>query len=319
VVARHQAHRAGALALAVLADSLDARILIALDTGSTGIGDLRTAVGVPPPTTLRGHLRALEKLGLLARRRAEVFPGRTEVGLLESGRGLLRVAERVAGWLAARPGASVALGTPTSHAVLVALADGWSSLLVRALAAAPLSLVQLDRLIGSLDYPTLSRRVDALKVTGLVRACGSTDRATPYAPTDWLARAVGPLISAACWELESGVKAAPIGAVEVEAALLLGGPRIRAAASVSGSCRLVVRMGDRGAAGGVVRVDRGRVVSVTIDLRQFASAAISAGTATWMSALLDGDGRGLAVSGNQRLALPLAESMTAALEGPRRR
>lgn len=311
MVARRSPRRAGGRAIALLADGLDMRVLSGLVDGPIALSPLRRAVGAPPPTTLRNHLRRLEDAGLLARCRADDFPRQTKIGLLEPGRRLLSVADRLTGWLALRPNGSVLLGTPTSHAVLTALVDGWSSSVIRALADAPLSLVQLDRRIPGLDYPTVVRRIDALKVAGLVQARRPIERVIPYAPTDWLGRAILPLVEAARWEREASLSPpVPVRAADVEAALLLAAPRIRVAAEISGNCRLVVAFGDRAAAGVVLRIDRGRVVTMRTDLSHFATASISGGVAAWTSAVLDSEPDGLIVRGNHRLARPVLDSLS---------
>lgn len=300
---RQAAPVAGTRALRLLADPLDARILIAPGGEPKNLRQLRAALGAPSPTTLRTHIRALEELGLLSRRRADRFPGETGVTLLEPGKRLLEVAWWVQEWLDACPSASVTLGSPTSHAVLSGLADGWSSLMLRALAATPLSLVQLDRLLAPFDYPTLTRRMDALRVAGLVRACSSRGRGIPYAPTAWLSRVVVPVIAAARWELVAGPASnAIVRVADVETALLLGATRIRAAANASGHCRFVVRIGEARMAGAVLSFDRGRVVGVDTNLRRFAGATVSGSVTTWMDAVLKGEGEGLALYGNLTLA-----------------
>jgi DNA-binding HxlR family transcriptional regulator len=303
--------RSGAYAIGLLSDSLDARLIVTLGEEEMPLRRLRQLVGAPAQTTLRKHLSALAAKGLVQRRRLEPFPGNQELRLSESGRALLPVAASAEAWLARCPAGAIELGTPGSRSALKALVEGWSSLMLRALAGRPLSLTQLDRLIGSLNYPSVERRVDSLRVVGLIRPCEGHGRSTPYTATRWLRTAVAPLLPAVRWERRFGGEAAgPVRERDIEAALLLGAPLICAGTKVSGRCRIAVQTDERGEAGALLLIEGGRVVSCSTELGGECSAAIKASIDGWITAILDGDVARLTVGGNAALGEAVATGMT---------
>jgi DNA-binding HxlR family transcriptional regulator len=300
---RRPVWRAGAGALAVFVPTLDAKLVLALRGGPVRLRDLRHTVGAPPQTTLRKRLSGLAEAGLVERRRVDSFPGTQEVTLTEAGRASLPVAEAVRVWLARCPDGPIELGTMASRAALGALVEGWTSLVVRVLAGRPSSLTELDRLIDDFNYPSLERRLDSLRVMGLIEACAERGRSTPYMVTPWLRSAVAPLIAAASWERLTGH--APAGRVrprDIEAVLLLAAPLLRLDRRRSGSCRInMVMDGGRGA-GATFRFDRGRLVSCTTTQPGSCSASIDGTIDTWLGVLSQRDGPCLRIAGDRVLA-----------------
>lgn len=310
--------RAGCQALSLLAVPLNVRILEALDDGSLSLIDLRRAAGSPPQTTLRSHLRKLAELDVLERERRNDFPGNVDYRLGRAGRGLLAVAEAVRGWLQASPGEAISLGEPAARGALRALIEGWSSGIVRALAARPLTLTDLNRLIAELNYPSLERRLGAMRVAGQVAAAPGKGRGTPYAATGWLRQAVAPLAVAARWE-RSFVpeRTTPIGRLDVEAAFLLAVPLASLAPDASGGCRLGVEIRRSGhdprLAGVFVRVEEGRVVSCVSRLQGDAGAWALGGVSAWLRAVIDDDLDSLEIGGDQELVRALLTTASRAL------
>ena len=302
--------RAGALALHRLSDPVDARILVALRDRALGLQELRRSVGAPPPTTLRKHLAQLEADQLLSRRRIDVFPGVGEVRLADAGHGLLSVADSLSAWLGRCPDGPSGLGTSTARAAINALGAGWSSLMIRALASAPLSLTQLDRLIAGLNYPSLERRLDSLRVIGLVHRCAERGRATPYAPTDWLREAAVPLLHGVRWE-----RSFPVGDVsrlrprDIEAVLLLSAPLVHLATRDTGSCRISVVTDDGHRVDTLWVVDQGRVVSGTTCQSGPASVTVTGSVEAWLRGVLDGQTSDLVIEGRPALATAVASSL----------
>ena len=86
--------------------------------------------------------------------------------------------------------------------MIKALVGGWSSAIVRALASKPFTLTELSRLIKGLNYPTLERRLAAMRFARQIEAAPNEDRGRPYAVTAWLRRGVAPVAMAARWERE---------------------------------------------------------------------------------------------------------------------
>lgn len=316
--------RAGAQALSLLAVPLNFHILTALAEGPRSLVDLRREAGSPPQTTMRGHLRKLAELEVVERRRESGFPGSVDYQLGNAGRGLLEVGETLGAWLSAAPDGPLELGTVAAKSAVKALVDGWSSTIVRALAARPLSLTELNKLISGLNYPSLERRLAAMRLAGQIEARPSQSRGTPYAVTGWLRRAVGPLLAGAQWERRNHrTEPAPLSRIDVEATFLLAVPLISLPADVSGACRLVVEApggnGDAGLVGVAVVVEEGRIVSCVSRLQGEAQAWAAGSISSWLSAVLEEDTDRFEIGGDYGLAMAILEGLSAALIPVRKR
>jgi DNA-binding HxlR family transcriptional regulator len=193
--------RAGALALSLIAVPINATVLALLDEGQKSLIELRGATAAPA-TTMRRHLRILLDLEVVERHRENGFPGSTQYELTLAGRELMIVVETIGFWLANAPGKPIELGGPPARSAIKALVDAWSTSVLRALAVRPLSLTELDRLIAGVSYPSLERRLVALRLVGQVSVSRMPGRGggAAHAVTDWLRRAVGPLVAAARWD-----------------------------------------------------------------------------------------------------------------------
>jgi DNA-binding HxlR family transcriptional regulator len=311
--------RSGAQTLSLLADPLEVAVLRSLSAGPKRQVELRREAGSPAQSTLRAHLKGLEAIGAIARRRRNAFPGTVEYELEKPGEELLSVAVILERWLEAAPGGPLALGEDAAKAAIRALAEGWSSTMLRALAAGPLSLTELDRLIGALNYPSLERRLAAMRLAGLVEPAPSNAKGTPYAVTGWLRRGVGPLVAAIRWERRNApARTAPPGRIDVEAVFLLAVPLLRLPEELSGVCRLALEIpsgGERRLAGVLVEVEGGRVASCAArpggDPDAWASGSLSA----WLAALTEADPDGLELGGDCRFARALLEALVEALLG----
>lgn len=315
--------RAGAHALSILATPLNYQVLTALEQGPKPLMELRRAAGSPPQTTMRGHLRALTEAGILARHRQPEFPGSVDVELGKPGRGLLAVSRVLGGWLLQAPDGPLQLGTPAAKSAVKALIDGWSSGMVRVLAAKPHALTELSRVITNLSYPSLERRLGAMRLAGLIEPCASSSRGTPHRVTDWLRLAIGPLASAARWERQHlPEETAPIRRLDVESAFLLVLPLLTLPAEQSGECRLAVEMRAQGGelrlAGVMARVRNGDV-SCVARLQGDATAWVSGSAAAWLRAVLEDEKHGLETGGDCDLALALLDGLHGELFRARQR
>ena len=316
--------RAGAQALSMLAVPLNVHVLTALEEGPKPLIDLRRAVGSPPQTTMRGHLRALTEVGVLERHRRNDFPGPVDYRLARPGNELLAVAEILQRWLAASPEGPLPLGTVAAKSAIKALVDGWSSNIVRALAARPLSLTELNRLISGINYPSLERRLGAMRLAGQIEARPGQSRGTPYAATDWLRQAIAPIAVAARWEREhAATKTSAIGRIDTEAVFLLAVPLLRLAGDLSGSCRLAVEVpnggGDFNLAGVLVGVREGHIASCVSRLEGDAGAWASGSASAWLGAVIEQDTDRLEVGGDCELATAILDGLHGALFGARQR
>lgn len=283
--------RAGAHALSLLSIPLNVEVLLTLEEGPRSLSAVRKAAGSPPPTTMRGHLRNLTTLGVVEQSRQEAFPGSTDLALGPAGRALFPVIGALRTWLSAAPDGEIALGTPAAKRSIKALIEGWSHSIIRAIAARPLSLTELDSFIPSLSYPSLERRLAAMRDVGQLATCHTDGRRTPYAATDWLRRAVAPLTAAALWErTQIPAASAPIGRLDVEAVFLLAVPMLMLPAHISGTFRLAVDMPtgrDHDYAGVVIDICEGDIVSCTSRLSGSTAGALTGSTRAWLGAITD--------------------------------
>lgn len=312
--------RSGAQTLVLLAAPLNVPILRALAGGSKQQAELRRETGSPAQTTLRAQLKRLTELGAIDKQRRNRFPGVLEYELTPAGRDLLAVADTLGSWLDDAPLGPLTLGGNAAKAAIKALAEGWSTTMLRAIAAGPLSLTELDGVIGSLSYPALERRFAALRLTGQIEARPGNGRGTPYTATNWLRRGIAPLAMAARWERRHLPREAPpIGRIDVEAAFLLAMPLLELSSDLSGVCRMTVEIPNgkgRRPAGVTVDVDRGRIASYTTQL-QISAGAWAHGPATpWLDALIERDSTQLELGGDSRLARSLLEGLHTTLFGP---
>lgn len=309
--------RAGTQALALLSMPINVAVMDALVEGPKPLVDLRRAAGSSPATTLRGHLKTLTETGVLERRRQNAFPGSLDYALTPVGVELIAVTTALQAWLGESPEGSLEVGGSSAKSAIKALIEGWGTSMVRALAAKPLSLTELDGLITHLNYPSLERRLMAMRSAGQVEPAPSAGRGTPYAVTSWLRRAVGPLALATRWERRHvPTQTSPMSRIDAEAAFLLAIPLVRPPAQLSGTCRLAVDIQSRNGgrpAGVLVGVRDGRVVSCTTIHGGPADAWASGSPPTWLEAVIGGETDRLEKGGDSDLARALLEGLHSAL------
>lgn len=301
----------------MLATPLNSLLLQALAGGSKRQADLRRAAGSPAQTTLRAHLRSLSEIGALAKHRHSRFPGALELELTEAGRDLVGVVSVLEAWLARSPEGPLRLGTGAAKSATKALAEGWSTTILRALAAGPLSLTELDHIIGSLSYPSLERRLAAMRLTEQIEAQPGNGRGTPYAVTRWLRQGVAPLTAATRWERRHlPGRVPPVTRIDTETAFLLTAPLLRLPSDLSGSCRMAMEIAnsaDSQLAGVVIDVRHGRIASCETRLRGNPDAWASGSTDAWLASLIEADSDGLELGGDGRLARIFLDGLHRAL------
>lgn len=312
--------RSGAQSLSLLACPRNFLILQALAEGPKQRIDLRRAAGSPSQTTISGDLKSLEEIGAIVKHRDSAFPGSLEYELGIPGSELLLVAAVLERWLSSAPHEPLELGSEAAKAAIKTLVEGWSTTMMRALAASPLSLTQLDRLISALNYPALEYRLDAMRLAGQVEPCPSNGRSTPWAVTDWLRRGVGPIVAATRWERRHApADTGPITRLDIEAILLLAAPLLRLPKELSGSCRLGVEMtngSEHRLAGAMVCVETGQVALCTVHLQGNPDAWTTGSVDAWLHAVLDSDADQIEKGGDQRFAHVLLDSLHRALLDP---
>lgn len=309
--------RAGAHALTLLSIPLNVEVLTVLDEEPRTLVNLRRAVGSPPQTTIRCHLRELTKIGVLERRRQGEFPGYVDYELGVAGRELMEVVAALELWLASTPEGALVPGTRGATSAIKALVGGWTSTIMRALAAHSLSLTDLNQLINGVNYPTLERRLAAMRHAGMIEYCHGLRRARPYSVTGWLRRASAPLAAAALWESRNmAAQTAPITPLDIEAAFLLTVPSLRLDEGLSGACRLAASIrhgGEERFAGVKATVKDGQIMSCVSKLGGPANAWASGLAVDWIPAVLGGDPTRLEIGGESDLALAIIDGLHEAL------
>jgi len=306
--------------LSLFSTVLHGLILRALADGPMRLTDLHRKVGGPPQTTLRGHLGNLIGIGALEKQSRDGKANMVDNALTPAGLEMLFVADVLEAWLARAPERAIGLESEAGKAAVRALISGWGSTMLRALAARPFSLTELDNLITAFTYPALERRLSAMHLAGHVVALQqSNGRGRPYAVTEWLRQGVAPLLAASrCERRHLPGETAPLTRIDVEAILLLAMPLVALPPNAHGTCQLTVENGDPKwrAAGVAVEVEGGEIVACTSKLES-SPATSSRGSATgWFDALVDGNADRLQAGGDRGLALAMVEGLHSALFHP---
>jgi hypothetical protein len=182
-----------------------------------------------------------------------------------------------------------------------------------------LLLTDLARLIPALSYPSLERRLSALRAAGQVEGCLKRRREMPYVASDWLRQAVAPIAAAARWE-QSQIPAmsVPLSDDDAQVLLLLAAPLIDVDPRLWGSCCLSVDSSKKGAGseiGVLLAVVDGTVTACTPRLHGEATAAVTASAAGWLEALVAGDTAQLEFGGDPRVAKEVVGGLHTALFG----
>jgi len=306
LAAKKGSARSGATALELLSSPLNAQLLRRLEKGPVSLIELRRDAGFPPQSTTRTYLRTLEEVEAIERARAPQSKEPTLYSLTASGHALMAVATTLQRWLAASPQGPIELETPAAKSAIKALVDGWSSSIVRELAAQTLALTELAKSIPKISYPALDHRLTAMRLVELIEPQKKNGRSTPYRPTDWLRCAVAPLSAASEWEREHLPEATPpIGSPDVEAAFLLAVPLMQLPSTLTGTVRLAVEIQRGGSpvfAGVLVCVEKGAITSCTPDLDGEAEAWVSGAPRSWLRHMNLGEENHLELGGDSKIA-----------------
>ncbi|HSK49690.1 MAG TPA: winged helix-turn-helix transcriptional regulator [Solirubrobacterales bacterium] len=316
--------RAGARILELLANPLNSRILRALANGPLRLADLHERTAWPAQTTLRAAIVSLRELGLLERVEVSRMPLGVANGLTGAGRETLFVTDVVERWLARGPQGPIPIDSDAAKAAIKALAGGWSSTMVRALAEEPASLTELDRLIPEMSYPSLERRLSRMRSTRQVEPSPANGRGQPFGATDWLRHSVAPLCAAGrCERRHMKADSAPITPVEIEAAFLLALPIAPLPETAEGVCALTVPAegesssnGRHSLAGVVVEVRAGQLIRCESDLNSGGPTWALGAPVTWMDAVIEGHLDALRFGGTSpQLAVDLVHGLHVGLFG----
>jgi DNA-binding HxlR family transcriptional regulator len=298
--------RAGATALSLFSVPLNGLVLRALADGPMRLSDLRSEVGGPAQTTLRGNLANLVEIGALTKRGRDDKPNVLENELTPLGRELLLVGDALERWLAQAPAGPIAFESAAGKAAIKALVGGWTSTIVRALAARPLTLTELDRLIDSFTYPALERRLGAMRLARQIELSPNGEQQKrPYTASRWLREAIGPIaVAVRCERRHMAAETAPIARIDIEAAFLLAAPLIRLGEEAADVFQLAVEASSNGAgngrpSGARLALESGRVVSCMTRLEPQPANWVAGSASAWLDAVIERDAELLSYGGDQ--------------------
>lgn len=311
--------------LSLCAGPLTVPILRAHTDGPLRFPELRERIGGAAQTTLRSQVGNLRDLGALLKRERGGMPYTVENELTEVGRAVLLAADALEAWLERAPQGPISLGSEPAKAAIRALVGGWGSTLLRALAARPLSLTELDGLIPDLSYPGIERRLAAMRAARQVEQVPGQGGGRPYVVTPWLRQAVAPLaVAGRCECRYLAGEAEVLTRIDIEAAFLLAVPLVRLSEGHSGECLLAVDTSGSESrpveyeqahprlAGVRVAVEDGRVVSCVSRLENNPATWVLGTVESWLDALIDGRLAGLRIGGDKP---DLVRSLAAGLHG----
>lgn len=316
--------RAGSRLLALFENPLHARVLRAHVEGPRRLVELQEETAMAQ-TTVRAAVSGLQQIGAL-RKQAAGDSGYAATELTAAGEDMLSVAEEVEAWLALCPQGPIAPDGDRAREAVKALAGGWSSTLIRALANRPFTLTELATAIPDVSYPALERRIASMRASGQIEPVRKKGRGTPYVVTDWLRLAIAPIAAAGRWERHHlGEESPPITEIEVEAAFLLTLPLAPLPPHANGSCVLAAQTDpvepdarDGRLAGVNVEVSAGAVVSSVAEIEGEPSTWAVGAPDTWFEMVIDGQLDDLRIGGaNPQLALDLVAGLHFALYGRR--
>ncbi len=236
----------------------------------------------------------------------------------QAGKDLLVVGSVLERWLRDCPEGPIELG-PEAGPALSALLGGWSSTVIHALAAEPLTATQITEAIGILDYDVVEDRIAEMLGASLVDILDEDSEEERFGATEWLRTAIAPLAAGARQELRHPLEdTAPIAALDVQAAFLLTLPLLELPIEISGTCSLAVDL-DEGVAssptGVTVRIEKGQLVSCEVRLDEDVDAWASASATAWLDTVIERDTRQVRSGGDPHLAGTLLHTLHEKLFG----
>lgn len=245
--------------------------------------------------------------------------GGNEFRITPGGREMLFVAFVAERWLQSAPHGPLDFDSGEAERVVRLLVEGWSSTLVHALAAGPLTLAELDRAVEGVGRRGLQRQLESMRDAGQVEVRSMGPAETAYAPTTWLRTGTAPLAAAARLERRTPKEAmVPIAPLDVEAAFQLTLPLLELPAELSGTCRLGVNVEDvenSSLTGVTVRIEAGRVVSCSVGFSGEADAWAAASASDWLDTLIEPDAKRIRTGGDKWLSAALLKDLHRKLFG----
>jgi DNA-binding HxlR family transcriptional regulator len=318
--------RAGTRVLSLFVSPLTARVLRAHVDGPKRLADIQATVGMAAESTVRATVSNLCEVGAIVKESVGNSSQAVETHLTEAGEEMVFVADVIDTWLTRAPGGPIPPDSEGAKTAVKALAGGWSSTLMRALASHPFTLTELSALIPEVSYPSLERRVNWMRMTGQIEPLEKEGRGTPYVVTDWLRHSIAPICAAGRCERRHVLgQSGPITSVEVETSFLLVLPLAPLPDHAAGTCMLAAQTdaanGEEeevvpGLAGVMVEVEGGVARSCQPEVSPGPSTWAVGTPEAWFDLVICGRVEDIRIGGRRpQLALDLASGLHYALFG----
>lgn len=247
----------------------------------------------------------------------EVGPGR-EYRVTPGGREALFVGFVIERWLQSAPRGPLPFESREAEWAVAALAEGWSTAVMHALAREPLSFAELHNTVSGLSRRALKRQLEAMLRLGQVEDLGGKGNPI-YATTSWLRAGIAPLIASARLERRDPKEGmSPIDALDVEAGFRCSLSLLDLPRELSGICRLGINLEDdeSGCLTGVTaQLDQGRIVSCVAGLDNKAGAWAAGSAGGWLDTVIEPDADQVRVGGDRWLAGALLDGLHRSLFG----
>jgi DNA-binding HxlR family transcriptional regulator len=245
-------------------------------------------------------------------------PG-VEYRVTASGREVLFVGSVVERWLQSAPLGPLPFESQAAERAVAALAEGWSTTVMHALARQPLTFEELHSTVEGLGRRPLKRHLTEMLEANQVekQIVGSGENL--YTMTDWLRAGIAPLIASARLERrEPREDMAPIDALDIEAGFRCSLHFVELPKELSGTCRLGINLEDdeSGCLTGVTtRIERGRVISCQVGLDPEANAWAAGSAGDWLDTVVEPDVEKVRTGGDSWLARAVLDSLHRTLFG----
>jgi DNA-binding HxlR family transcriptional regulator len=249
----------------------------------------------------------------------ELSPGEL-YGIGPEGRQALFVGFSAERWLHSAPQGPLPFDSPEGEAAIVALAEGWSTTAIHALAREPLTFRELHQAVENMSRRALKRHLKAMQDAGQVEVHpedGGEDAV--YTVTDWLRAGIAPLIAAARIELRTPMAGAePIDVLDVYAGFLLSLSLISLPPECTGVCKLGINLGANGRSGltGVTtRIEQGQIVAIEPGIEGKANAWAAGPIGEWLDTVIEPDAKSVRTGGDRWLAQAVLDALHKTLFG----
>jgi DNA-binding HxlR family transcriptional regulator len=242
-----------------------------------------------------------------------------EYRVTTSGREALFVGFVVERWLQSAPRGPLPFESREAEHAVAALAEGWSTTAMHALAREPLSFDELHDRVEGLGRAPLKRLLGAMQAAGQVEEHAGGNEEALYAITDWLRAGIAPLIVSAHLERRNPKEGmAPIDALDVEAGFRCSLALVELPRQLSGACRLGINLEEDGGGcltGVTARIEQGRVVSCRAGLGGNVDAWAAGSASDWLSTVIKPEVDRVRTGGDRWLTGALVASLHRTLFG----